>query len=221
MIVYVRSYIVYYLMWEVVTQHWLCSLDLQPSILCPYSLLCFILMNITDFILLYSNCKFIGMSVNCPACSTSVVNCSSDFSHLIVFYPPLFCINRSHNEPSFFLLFLLISMWAMVLNSWCMFASRNNICAYNCITGTSVVPFMLSKLTIYSSNPFMYFLLPLFRYSRGWLYHRDLKLWLRCMEPLVKTQIYERGSYLCFDPNTWDTFRKVWYANLIFTENLL
>ncbi|XP_020113985.1 probable NOT transcription complex subunit VIP2 isoform X2 [Ananas comosus] len=45
-------------------------------------------------------------------------------------------------------------------------------------------------------------------YSRGWLYHRDLKLWLRCMEPLVKTQIYERGSYLCFDPNTWDTFRK-------------
>lgn len=29
------------------------------------------------------------------------------------------------------------------------------------------------------------------------------------MEPLVKTSAYERGSYICFDPNTWETIRKV------------
>ncbi|XP_072954129.1 probable NOT transcription complex subunit VIP2 isoform X6 [Typha angustifolia] len=48
-------------------------------------------------------------------------------------------------------------------------------------------------------------------YIRGWIYHRDLQLWLARVpniEPLVKTQIYERGSYLCFDPTIWDTFRK-------------
>ncbi|KAL0369750.1 UNVERIFIED_CONTAM: putative NOT transcription complex subunit VIP2 [Sesamum angustifolium] len=28
------------------------------------------------------------------------------------------------------------------------------------------------------------------------------------MEPLVKTSAYERGSYICFDPNTWETIRK-------------
>ncbi|KAJ0788064.1 putative CCR4-NOT complex subunit/5 domain superfamily protein [Helianthus annuus] len=28
------------------------------------------------------------------------------------------------------------------------------------------------------------------------------------MEPLVKTKTYERGSYVCFDPNTWETVRK-------------
>ncbi|XP_072954125.1 probable NOT transcription complex subunit VIP2 isoform X2 [Typha angustifolia] len=50
-----------------------------------------------------------------------------------------------------------------------------------------------------------------YRYIRGWIYHRDLQLWLARVpniEPLVKTQIYERGSYLCFDPTIWDTFRK-------------
>ena len=50
------------------------------------------------------------------------------------------------------------------------------------------------------------------RYNRGWFYHRELRLWLirvANMEPLVKTNTYERGSYLCFDPNTWDTVRKV------------
>jgi hypothetical protein len=30
------------------------------------------------------------------------------------------------------------------------------------------------------------------------------------MEPLVKTNTYERGSYHCFDPNTFETIRKVW-----------
>lgn len=45
-------------------------------------------------------------------------------------------------------------------------------------------------------------------YNRGWFYHKDLRLWFTRvpnMEPLVKTNTYERGSYLCFDPNAWDT----------------
>ncbi|XP_010255513.1 PREDICTED: probable NOT transcription complex subunit VIP2 isoform X1 [Nelumbo nucifera] len=48
-------------------------------------------------------------------------------------------------------------------------------------------------------------------YTRGWFYHRELRLWfirVANMEPLVKTNAYERGSYLCFDPNTWETVRK-------------
>ncbi|XP_021729041.1 probable NOT transcription complex subunit VIP2 isoform X3 [Chenopodium quinoa] len=45
-------------------------------------------------------------------------------------------------------------------------------------------------------------------YNRGWFYHKDLRLWFMRvpnMEPLVKTNAYERGSYVAFDPNTWDT----------------
>ncbi|KAK6926900.1 NOT2/NOT3/NOT5, C-terminal, partial [Dillenia turbinata] len=48
-------------------------------------------------------------------------------------------------------------------------------------------------------------------YNRGWLYHRDLRMWFirpANMEPLVKTPTYERGTYLCFDPNSWETVRK-------------
>ncbi|XP_072985194.1 probable NOT transcription complex subunit VIP2 isoform X2 [Typha latifolia] len=48
-------------------------------------------------------------------------------------------------------------------------------------------------------------------YSRGWFYHREHQLWftrIANVEPLVKTNAYERGSYLCFDPHTWDTIRK-------------
>ncbi|OVA14148.1 NOT2/NOT3/NOT5 [Macleaya cordata] len=48
-------------------------------------------------------------------------------------------------------------------------------------------------------------------HTRGWFYHRELRIWLirvANMEPLVKTSTYERGSYLCFDPNTWETIRK-------------
>ncbi|XP_057782757.1 probable NOT transcription complex subunit VIP2 isoform X2 [Salvia miltiorrhiza] len=48
-------------------------------------------------------------------------------------------------------------------------------------------------------------------YNRAWFYHRDLHLWftrVSNMEPLVKTSAYERGSYICFDPNTWETIRK-------------
>ncbi|XP_077222333.1 NOT2 / NOT3 / NOT5 family isoform X2 [Tasmannia lanceolata] len=47
--------------------------------------------------------------------------------------------------------------------------------------------------------------------QRGWFYHRDARLWfirVQNMEPLVKTSTYERGSYHCFDPNTWETVRK-------------
>ncbi|XP_059626684.1 probable NOT transcription complex subunit VIP2 isoform X2 [Cornus florida] len=48
-------------------------------------------------------------------------------------------------------------------------------------------------------------------YTRGWFYHRELRLWfmkIANMEPLVKTNTYERASYICFDPNTWETIRK-------------
>ncbi|XP_054811770.1 probable NOT transcription complex subunit VIP2 isoform X2 [Prosopis cineraria] len=48
-------------------------------------------------------------------------------------------------------------------------------------------------------------------YNRGWFYHKELHLWLirvPNMEPLVKTNTYERGSYHCFDPSTFETIRK-------------
>ncbi|KAJ0978141.1 hypothetical protein J5N97_013615 [Dioscorea zingiberensis] len=48
-------------------------------------------------------------------------------------------------------------------------------------------------------------------YSRGWLYHKEHQVWFMRVpntEPLVKTQTYERGPCLCFDPNTWETVRK-------------
>ncbi|KAL2547508.1 putative NOT transcription complex subunit VIP2 [Forsythia ovata] len=48
-------------------------------------------------------------------------------------------------------------------------------------------------------------------YARGWFYHKDLRLWftrVKDMEPLVKTNTYERGCYHFFDPNTWQTTRK-------------
>ncbi|KAL6203157.1 hypothetical protein ACLB2K_026860 [Fragaria x ananassa] len=48
-------------------------------------------------------------------------------------------------------------------------------------------------------------------YNKGWFYHKDLHLWITRvpnMEPLVKTNTYERGSYHCFDPNTFEIVRK-------------
>ncbi|KAL9237401.1 hypothetical protein vseg_011954 [Gypsophila vaccaria] len=48
-------------------------------------------------------------------------------------------------------------------------------------------------------------------YNRGWFYHKDLRQWLMRvpnLESLVKTNLYERGSYLAFDPNSWDTSLK-------------
>ncbi|XP_024157365.1 probable NOT transcription complex subunit VIP2 isoform X2 [Rosa chinensis] len=48
-------------------------------------------------------------------------------------------------------------------------------------------------------------------YNKGWLYHKEHHLWIARvpnMEPLVKTNTYERGSYHCFDPNTFEIVRK-------------
>ncbi|KAK4492026.1 hypothetical protein RD792_002816 [Penstemon davidsonii] len=53
-------------------------------------------------------------------------------------------------------------------------------------------------------------------YNRGWFYHREHRLWfmrVANMEPLVKTNAYERGSYICFDPNTWETIRKISHSS--------
>ncbi|EOY34183.1 PREDICTED: probable NOT transcription complex subunit VIP2 isoform X4 [Theobroma cacao] len=48
-------------------------------------------------------------------------------------------------------------------------------------------------------------------YNRGWFYHKEHRLWfLRVpnLEPLVKTNTYERSSYHCFDPSSFETIRK-------------
>ncbi|KAF2300448.1 hypothetical protein GH714_013426 [Hevea brasiliensis] len=48
-------------------------------------------------------------------------------------------------------------------------------------------------------------------YNRGWFYHKEHRLWfirVPNVEPLVKTNTYERGSYHCFDPNTFEIIRK-------------
>ncbi|KAK8463310.1 hypothetical protein SEVIR_1G349000v4 [Setaria viridis] len=47
--------------------------------------------------------------------------------------------------------------------------------------------------------------------NRGWFYHKELRSWftrIPNVEPLVKTPLYERGSYGRFDPQIWDTVRK-------------
>ncbi|KAJ6691389.1 NOT TRANSCRIPTION COMPLEX SUBUNIT VIP2 ISOFORM X1-RELATED [Salix koriyanagi] len=44
-------------------------------------------------------------------------------------------------------------------------------------------------------------------YERGWLYHKEQRRWFERVpntEPLVKTSTYERGSYHCFEPNTFE-----------------
>ncbi|PKI61971.1 probable NOT transcription complex subunit VIP2 isoform X1 [Punica granatum] len=48
-------------------------------------------------------------------------------------------------------------------------------------------------------------------YNRGWFYHRELFRWFMRVpnvEPLVKTNSYERGSYHCLDLNTFEIIRK-------------
>ncbi|KAI3507807.1 hypothetical protein L1887_22802 [Cichorium endivia] len=48
-------------------------------------------------------------------------------------------------------------------------------------------------------------------YNRGWFYHRDHRLFFMRVantDLLMKTNAFERGSYICFDPNTWETIRK-------------
>ncbi|CAH2038629.1 unnamed protein product [Thlaspi arvense] len=46
-------------------------------------------------------------------------------------------------------------------------------------------------------------------YNRGWFYHKEHMLWfMRVGEPLVKSNAYERGSYHCFDPNSFEIVQK-------------
>ena len=48
-------------------------------------------------------------------------------------------------------------------------------------------------------------------YHRGWFYHKENRLWfIRApnVEPLVKPNIYECGSYLYLYPVTWENARK-------------
>ena len=43
-------------------------------------------------------------------------------------------------------------------------------------------------------------------YNRDWRFHRELKLWFTRMpgtEPTQKTPTYERGTYIYFDPHSW------------------
>ncbi|CAN8248501.1 unnamed protein product [Cochlearia groenlandica] len=46
-------------------------------------------------------------------------------------------------------------------------------------------------------------------YERGWFYHKELRLWFfRVGEPLVRTALYERGTYECFDQKSFKAVRK-------------
>ena len=49
------------------------------------------------------------------------------------------------------------------------------------------------------------------RYKHNWRYHKELRLWLTKeagTEPTQKTQSYERGSYIFFDPTLWERVKK-------------
>jgi len=44
-------------------------------------------------------------------------------------------------------------------------------------------------------------------YKHNWRFHKELKLWLTKesgSEPSQKTSTYERGTYVFFDPQTWE-----------------
>lgn len=48
-------------------------------------------------------------------------------------------------------------------------------------------------------------------YARNWRYHKGLHLWLTKepnTEPLQKTPTYERGTYVFFDPGSWEKVSK-------------
>lgn len=48
-------------------------------------------------------------------------------------------------------------------------------------------------------------------YARNWRYHKGLHLWLTKdpnTEPLQKTSTYERGTYVFFDPGSWEKISK-------------
>ena len=44
------------------------------------------------------------------------------------------------------------------------------------------------------------------RYNRDWRYHKEERVWITRapgVEPLVKTNAYERGTYYFFDAQNW------------------
>eukprot|EP00007_Cunea_sp_BSH-02190019_P004178 CAMPEP_0174229996 /NCGR_PEP_ID=MMETSP0417-20130205/835_1 /TAXON_ID=242541 /ORGANISM="Mayorella sp, Strain BSH-02190019" /LENGTH=470 /DNA_ID=CAMNT_0015307613 /DNA_START=57 /DNA_END=1466 /DNA_ORIENTATION=- len=48
-------------------------------------------------------------------------------------------------------------------------------------------------------------------FRRDWRYHKEMQRWFSRVpdtEPLLKTQTYERGTYVYFDPLTWEQVRK-------------
>jgi hypothetical protein len=54
-------------------------------------------------------------------------------------------------------------------------------------------------------------MLPFTRYNRNWRYHREHRLWLTKepgTEPISKTATYESGTYIFFDPTTWEKVKK-------------
>jgi NOT2/NOT3/NOT5 C-terminal len=49
------------------------------------------------------------------------------------------------------------------------------------------------------------------RFRRDWRYHKEMQRWFSRVpdtEPLLKTATYERGTYVYFDPLTWEQVRK-------------
>jgi len=79
-----------------------------------------------------------------------------------------------------------------------------------------------SKLSLFSEETLFYIFYSLPRdalqvaaaqelYNRDWRFHKELKLWFMRApgtEAVVKTNTYERGSYIYFDINTWEKVRK-------------
>jgi CCR4-NOT transcription complex subunit 2 len=48
-------------------------------------------------------------------------------------------------------------------------------------------------------------------YNKGWFYHKEYRVWLTrnpSVAPAAKHPHGERGSYLFFDPNIWETVQK-------------
>ncbi|CAJ0907882.1 4854_t:CDS:2, partial [Entrophospora sp. SA101] len=46
-------------------------------------------------------------------------------------------------------------------------------------------------------------------FNRNWRFHKDLKLWLtkeQGAEPFNKSQVFERGTFIFFDPSAWEKF---------------
>lgn len=51
-----------------------------------------------------------------------------------------------------------------------------------------------------------------YRFNRGWFYHKEHKLWLTRVpneSSFVKTPTFEQGAFYFFDHNTWEMGRKV------------